>query len=559
MSSAAKFFEQATTHHQAGRLNEAERDYIEALKIDDRDADALRLLAVLYAQINQPERAIAFFERAHLVQPRNAETLNNLGVALRNSGRLDDAIARYEQALTIDPHYAQARGNLVNAYYERGNAFIEQGRNDEAGAWFEKVFHLEPRHFRALNNFGNLRRAQDKAEEAAGLFRQALAIRPDYAEAMANLGTSLRDLGKLDEAEHCYQKALGLKPGDADTLINLGTLLQQRNRQEEAVALYDAILRRMPDFGEAKWNKSLALLALGDYAEGWALHEAGLDCGRRGVAPFQVRRWDGREFPGRLLIWGEQGIGDQIQFVRYAALCKARCGEVLVHARDTLGPLLQNCPYIDRVLTSSNEEDFDYQISMMSLPYIFGTTLEDVPAKMPYLFVSEEARAKWAPKFAGVEGLKIGLVWAGNARASMLDAHLIDRRRSLHLSLMKPLFALQGARFYNLQMGDAAQQIDECGLRGRIEDFMPEVGDFLDTAAIIENLDLVISVDTSVAHLAGGLGKPVWILSRYDGCWRWLRNRETSPWYPTARVFGQKKPGAWPLVIDEVHQALCAL
>jgi len=553
---AAQSFARATANHQAGRLKEAEQDYLETLKADDRDADALRLLAALYVQANRPQEAIAFFERAHRADPRNAETLNNLGVALRNSGRLEEAADRYAQALQIDPHSAEARGNLANAHYERGNALIAPKQLDEAAAYFEKTLQLEPGHFRALNNLGNLHRAKHKPEAAVPLYRRALAVKPDYAEALVNLGTALRDLDHLDEALECYRQALRLKPNDINTIINLGTLLQQMNRHEESVALYNDVLRVAPHAAEVKWNKSLALLALGNYREGWALYEEGIACGKRGAQPFQSRHWNGNRFAGRLLIWGEQGIGDQIQFLRYAALCKELCGEVFVWARPTLAPLLKNCSYIDHVAADPGENDFDCHISMMSLPHLFGTTLENIPSAVPYLFVSDEARAKWAPKFAGVGNFKIGLVWAGNSRAGQLDAHLIDRRRSLHLSLLQPLLDLKGLRFYSLQMSDAAGQIEECGLRGRIEDFMPEVNDFLDTAAIIENLDLVISVDTSVAHLAGALGKPVWILSRYDACWRWLRNRETNPWYPTARVFGQKEAGDWEGVVEKVSQTL---
>jgi hypothetical protein len=195
----------------------------------------------------------------------------------------------------------------------------------------------------------------------------------------------------------------------------------------------------------------------------------------------------------------------------------------------------------------------------MSLPHIFGTVVETIPAPAHYLHIGAMARARWADKFAGVTGYKVGLVWAGNPRESQLNAHLIDRRRSMSLDLLRPLFAIPELRFYTLQMGASASQIDIYGLRDRLIDFMPAVQDFEDTGAIIENLDLVIAVDTAVVHLAGGLGKPVWVLSRFDACWRWLQNRPDNPWYPTARVFGQQKPGDWGGVVEKVAQSLAQL
>jgi hypothetical protein len=195
----------------------------------------------------------------------------------------------------------------------------------------------------------------------------------------------------------------------------------------------------------------------------------------------------------------------------------------------------------------------------MSLPHIFKTTLETIPKNIPYLFVTEETRQKWAPCFAGVTDIKVGLVWAGNPRRSLIDAHITDRQRSLSLEHMIPLLGASGCSFYSLQKGETEQDIDGLGLRNKLTDYMQDAEDMMDTAAIIENLDLVISVDTSVVHLAGGLGKPVWVLSRFGGCWRWLRNIEMNPWYPTARVFGQPAPGNWPGCVENVQNALSNL
>jgi tetratricopeptide (TPR) repeat protein len=350
---------------------------------------------------------------------------------------------------------------------------------------------------------------------------------------------------------------LRLQPESADARINLGTFLQQQMRHEEAVALFSEALQRKPTSIDAQWNKSLSLLALGHYAEGWSLHEAGLGIApMRGEFPLPERRWQGEDITGkRLLIRAEQGFGDTLQFVRYAALCKTRGATIIVQCPPALLRLIANCPFVDRMCEQAHEQDFDFHVAMMTLPHIFATTLDTIPATIPYLHIGAATRAKWANKFTQ-PGFKVGLVWAGNPREKQIDAQRADARRSMDLELLRPLFAIDGAHFYNLQMGAKAAQIDACGLRGRMEDYMGEAQDFEDTGAIIERLDLVITVDTSVAHLAGGLGKPVWILSRFDACWRWLQNRPDSPWYPTARIFGQQTPEDWPGVVERVKEAL---
>jgi len=220
--------------------------------------------------------------------------------------------------------------------------------------------------------------------------------------------------------------------------------------------------------------------------------------------------------------------------------------------------LLSRLPFIDALPESVEEKDFDTHVPMMSLPFIFGTLLETIPAKIPYLKIADETRQEWAPKLKDKSGFKVGLVWAGNPRENQINAHMADRRRSIDLEMLRPLFDIRGIRFYNLQMGAKAAQIDRCGLRDRFIDLMGDVKDFEDTGAIVEHLDLVISVDTSVVHLAAGMGKPVWVLSRFDACWRWLENRPDSPWYPTVRVFGQPSYGDWGAVIEAVRQALVA-
>jgi tetratricopeptide (TPR) repeat protein len=585
MKNVAQLMETATAQHRAGKLAEAERVYNEILQIDQSHTGALGLLGALYIQLGQFGRAVTTLERALEADPSNPDTLNNLGCLWMRQNRPDAAKANFEKAVRAKPDYPQAHYNLGNvlrsqgkaddaikqyetalrlqpqypeALFQLGQTLREQGRLDDAIAVYEKALMQEPNHPRLLNHLGNLLREKGEPQGAIVRYDHALRLKPDYPEALVNYGTALHDVGKTDEAMEKYEDALRFAPHVPNVHINIGTLLHDLGRMQDAIARYDNALRFQPDNVDAHWNKAIAYLALGNYREGWQLYESGLNFkGKRGKLPFQAKRWDGRPFQDkRLLIWSEQGLGDSLQFIRYAKLCKARGGKVIVMCPPPLVRILKTNPFVDEVVTSAVDADFDFQASLMSLPYIFGTTLETIPADIPYLSVTKDAAEKWAKHFEGVDGFKIGLVWAGSPREGDALSALIDKRRSLNLSQLTPLLDTKGARFYSLQLGKPAAQIAELGLQDKITDFTGDIADFMDTAAIIDCLGLVISVDTSVVHLAGAFGKPVWVLSRFDACWRWLQNRESNPWYPETRIFGQPKPGDWNSVIEKVRAAL---
>jgi tetratricopeptide (TPR) repeat protein len=626
MSHAAQLLQEATGHHQAGRMAEAEKAYHKLLRVEVAHADGLRLLGGLYLQTGEWGKAVEYLEKAALLTPKDAETLTNLGLALRQGGRSEEAIARYKQALEVQPAYAQALNNLGSLYHSSGRlnealtvygqvlrqepdnpiahynyanslfvagkvtdamaryeyalklkpdyleaminlgmALSQAGRGDQskhwlgmARNWFDKALHTDPDNIVALNNMGNVLRQMGDAAQAVDYYRRALRLRPDYAQAAINLATALRDLGCIDEAISNARAALIAAPDSTDARINLGTFLQDQMRHAEAIEQFDAVLAIKPFSIDAQWNKALSLLALGQYEEGWKLHEIGLGVPHmRGDNPSPERRWQGESLKGkRLLVWCEQGLGDSLQFVRYVELCKQRDGTMIVLCPRPLRKLFGHCSFIDALPETVDEKDFDFHVPMMSLPFVFGSTLETIPANIPYLHVGAEKHAAWQEKFNAHDKFRVGLVWAGNPRENQIAAHLTDRRRSMNLEMLRPLFDIPGVAFYNLQMGAGTAQIGSCGLQGQIVDLMGDVKDFEDTGAIIEQLDLVISVDTSVVHLAGGMGRPVWVLSRYDACWRWLQNRPDTPWYPSAQVFGQQNPGDWASVVKAVRAAL---
>jgi hypothetical protein len=392
------------------------------------------------------------------------------------------------------------------------------------------------------------------AERALAYCRRALEIDPASAVALTNLGTLLWIGGDAESAEKHYLRAHALEPAHVGTILNIAALRNDAGDLDASMQWIQKAERLSPRNAEVIWRRSLIELALGDYRDGWEHYEAGLGHeSLRGKGPgFTTAPWNGTPCD-RLLLWHEQGFGDTMQFVRYAKLCKERASNVYVLCPKELVTLIRTCPFVDDAVESIGAADFDQQISIMSLPYLFGTTLDTIPASVPYLFADSARAAKWAIRMRTSKP-KVGLVWSGNFRKTLLRASVIDRNRSVSLQLLEPWLDLDGIAFYSLQKGVPAKEAE--GIK--IVDLMEGVDDFAETAAIIENLDLVISVDTSVVHVAGAMGKPVWVLSRLDACWRWLRNRSDSPWYPTARVFGQAGKGDWSNVIASVRNELIA-
>ncbi len=380
---------------------------------------------------------------------------------------------------------------------------------------------------------------------------QALAIDPSQVDALAHAGTIRWWQGDVADAERLYLRAHASDPSHPGVLLNIATLHHEAGDLETSLRWIEKAEAARPGDRHATWRRALVELAMGDYANGWAHYEAGLsEPTMRGSGPgFDTPPWDGKPCD-RLLLWHEQGLGDTVQFVRYALLCKRRARRVVVLCPTELTALIASCPGVDAAVDSIGADELDRHAPLMSLPHRFRTTLATVPADVPYLRADPARVARWTSR-VGDDRLKVGLVWSGNVRADVRFRN-IDRARSMPLDAMAPLLALDGVAFYSLQKGSAACDAGHT----RLIDPMRGVATFADTAAIIDRLDLVISVDTAVAHVAGAMGKPVWVLSRLDACWRWLRNRPDSPWYPSARVYGQTVRGDWAGVVRRVRDDL---
>jgi tetratricopeptide (TPR) repeat protein len=546
----------ADTHYGLGnalraqdRHAEAALHYGRALQLRPDAVEVLAGLATVLASDGRPSEAVAHARQALQLRPRSPAALFDIGTAFLKSGRFDEAVARYREVLRL-------RGDDLDTLNNLGTALWEQGRLDEAEASYRQAQRLGGGDFQTLNNLATALREQGRAEEAAEFCRQALAIRSDSAEALMNLAVILSDLGELGEAEATIHQVLQLRPDWAMALDNLGMIRLRQGKPDEALACFEQALRHQGDYAEAHRNRATVWLSRGDFERGWPEYEWRRRCRGRPTTAFAQPRWQGEDLTGRtILLHAEQGLGDTLQFIRYAPLVKQRGALVMLVGPGPLVRLLSSCPGIDRVIAAGSAlPAFDVQAPLLSLPMILGTSLATVPAEVPYLIAAAGAVERRRDALAPIAGFRIGVAWQGNPR------YRADRQRSFRLAALGPLARVQGVRLINLQKGAGTEQLGALGgafgltvLDGWEQE---GVGDFPDTAAIMRNLDLVVTPDTALAHLAGGLGVRTWVALSPVADWRWLTDREDSPWYPTVRLFRQAGAGDWNEVFERMADVL---
>jgi tetratricopeptide (TPR) repeat protein len=506
---------EAARHLLAGGQTEAAIERLRrALELDPRRADAARELAVAWHALGDADQAEYFARLAIELQPGSAEMRLHLGNVLRGTGRREEALDCCLEAVRLDPAFAQAHNNLGNAYRDLG-----------------------------------------RAEEAVAAFREAIRIDPGLWEAHYNLALALREAGDRAAAAEHLRAAVERRPDFAQGWLDLGLLRYLEGDLAGARSHYDRAIAEKPDFAEAHVSRALHRLAEGDFAAGWEEYEwrLQLDYVRRKALFSDKPRWDGSPLAGRtLLLYGEQGFGDTLQFFRYAPLAAARGGgRVVVCCLPDLKALLARSPGVDAVLGFEDPiPPFDLCLPLLSLPRLFGTTQQTVPADVPYVHPDPAKVRQWAERLpADGAALKIGLVWASGPKST----------RSIPLRELAPLAGVRGVSFYGLQRGDPAREADQAPGGLRVRDLTPGLQDFSDNAALLANLDLLIAADTSLAHLAGAMGMPVWTLHNAPADWRWLLDREDSPWYPTMRLFRVEQFGAWSVLVARVADALAAL
>src|SRR5215470_14888685 len=588
-SNIASLFAEGLALHQAGRLSAAEKIYCQILQSQPDHFDSLHLRGVIFHQRGNHAEAVSQIDFALRSNPDHIYALNNRGVILHDLKRFDEALASYDRAIAVRPDYAEALSN-------RGNTLQALQRLEEALASYDRALTVRPDYAEALSNRGNTLQALQRFEEAlascdyALTFRQdhvealvyrgnalhmlkrleealasydrAVAIRPEHAEALSNRGLTLHELNRFEEALASYDRALTVRPDYAEALSNRGITLVGLQRLQEALTSYDRAVDLKPDYAEAHFNRSLALLLQGNYADGWEEYEWRWKGGAKGarLRRFDCPQWRGEDLVGKaIFLYDEQGYGDAIQFLRYVPLVALRGGRVILEVSQALLRLVERLDGAAQVFASGGTvPSVDFYCPLLSLPVAFSTTIANIPSGVPYLAADSAEVAAWSRRLVDLEGVRVGLVWAGSSRPGLPEADRIDRRRSITLRHFAKLADVRGVSFVSLQKGQPRSQTLSPPPGLLVHDWTDELHDFGDTAALIECLDLVISVDTSVVHLAAALGKPVWLLNRFDTCWRWLLGRDDSPWYPTLRQFRQPKPGDWDSVVMDVRAALTA-
>jgi len=467
------------------------------------------------------------------------------GWNLLQAGRLADAGQVYRELIRASPA-------VTEAWYLLGAIAQLEGKPAESLGFYQEALRLAPSHVEARNNLAVALQALGRADQAEACIRDAIRRRPEFADAHSNLGNILQDRGMLDEAIACYRHAIHLKRDYLDAHHNLGNALRAQRRTAEALECYNEAVRISSDHAQVHLSRALLWLQMGDFERGWAEYEWRLKCPAYAIPSFPRPIWDGSPLHGQtILIYGDHGLGDTLQFIRYAPLVRDRGGRVVVAVRKPLARILATCPDVEMVIPEGAPlPDFAVYIPAMSLPRIYATTMATVPDQVPYLAALAPLVKQWGDEFEQDDGFRIGIAWQGNPTYSK------DRQRSFALTQFEPLSRLEGVRLYSLQKDFGADQIAPAASRIAVTDLGSRFADFLNAAAAIRNLDLVIAADTSIVHLAGALGHPVWVALPFDADWRWLLDRDLSPWYPTMRLFRQTRPGDWDGVFRRITASL---
>ncbi|MEO5327440.1 MAG: tetratricopeptide repeat protein [Magnetococcus sp. THC-1_WYH] len=562
-----------------GQLDEAVVSYHQALTLRPDYANAHNNLAATLLEQGAYQKAVDHFTKALALIGPHPQIINNLGNAFQKLEQWDTAITHYQQALHLVPAFPEALNNL-------GQALVNQGRIDEGLEKLAQAVQIKPDYVDALINLGAALKENGQKDEAIRILRRALDVQPDHIHVCYNLGTILLELGRMDEATDCYNQVLERDPNHLLAWNNLGVTHQKQNRLDAAINAFNQVLSLQPDFyqainnlgvtdfkkgqfreaiekflrvetmapdyPDAYYNEGMVRLALGEFQRGWMCCEWRLK-----MDSFRIRSdvkllTDPNAAQGHhVLIHCEQGIGDSIQFVRYAAMVKQLGATVVVFCPEPLETVFKTITGIDHL--SSHPDDLPactHVIPTLSLPWLFKTDANTIPAPIPYLFADPARIAKMRSQLPDITGFKVGLVWRGNPK------HTNDNNRSIKAAVISRLLDGINCHFINLQLELNAQEQTLFAGKANWWNVSDAISDFADTAALVEQLDLVITVDTAVAHLAGAMGRETWVLLPAVADWRWLQHRSDSPWYPSMRLFRQPASGDWPSVVATVKAAL---
>lgn len=579
---------------RVGREAEAIAHHRQALSLLPNDADAHYNLAVALYQNHQIEESIAHYRQAVALNPDHVSAHANLGLALYRQGNLEESVTYYQRAIALKPDHLNAQNGLAvvlyhldrleeatahsqqaialepkffSAYNNLGTIFQKQGKLDQAMAQYQQAIDLNPNYASAYDNLGTIYQERKNLEQAIAHYRRAIALDPQSANAYNNLGSALKDQGRLEEAIACCQEAIRLQPSHADAHNNFGSSLVEQGRLQEAIAHYEQALYYKPDHVNAHLNLGITLLMLGNFQRGFDEYHWRWRSKQCPPLRYPNALWGGSDLTGKIiLLTAEQGFGDTIQFARYAPLVAERGGHVVIACQKPLLRLLETLPRIDQCVDRDRVNvETHFHAPLLDLPLILGTTVDTIPANVPYLsppasdFQLPAPIVSVLPEETGGDTtqqdkrLKVGFVWASNPDSAT------SKKRSCPVTHFLAMAEVPGIALYSLQkdVPEADQELLQAN--PAVQDLCPQMHDFGDTAAAIAQLDLVISVDTAVAHLAGALGKPVWTLLPFVADWRWLLDRQDSPWYPTMHLFRQTQAGDWAGVFQQVLNRLRAV
>jgi len=539
------YMDAAIKLQQSGRLTEARAVYEGFLHSQPENAKALHLLGMTCAQLGDNQTAVKCMRSAVALAPDKADFSLNLANVLEAIGLKEEAVQCLQALLLLHSKNAAA-------HHAVANNLQKLNRFDEAEEHYEKTLALNPGDPVALTSLGMVLRSLRREDDSEARYRMALQVNPDQIGALINLALLIMTQGRHDEAQACIEKALALAPDYGKSWFHFGNAMLVQNRAVAAQNAFKTALSLSPDDPEAHTHLGLAYLLAGDLVKGFAEYEWRVRMPDFPVQALPGPAWDGSPLNGSwILLHSEQGHGDTLQYVRYASMVAERGGRVALNCPADLGPLLDSAPGVERIAPGEGvAHGCDVHARLMSLPHIFGTSLDTVPADVPYLAPAQDLADKWATRLGRDEAFKVGLAWRGS------PSHPNDKNRSCTPSIFRPLLERPGVRFFSLQKGVHA---DDLPLPEGIEDVARDFENFSDAAACVNNLDLIISVDTAVIHLAGGLARPVWVMLPMSSDWRWMLDRDDTPWYPTMRLFWQSRWDDWDEVVGRISQSLDAL
>ncbi|MDP3889316.1 MAG: tetratricopeptide repeat protein [bacterium] len=544
----------AKQYRSEGNLSKAIVQYQKELEKEPNNSNLITNLADTYYDNSNISAAITCYQKALMIDPNNAHIHNKLGLCYLQSKNFDQALFHISQAITHNPHDA-------SSYIYLGTIYAQKNQYEKSLAYYQKALQIAPNNVNAYYWYGKALKALNLCEAAREQFNIVRTINPQNTSNLLELGNTLNILNKNDDAISTYMEILALNPNNYIALYNIGYTLKKQGHFKEAGDIFEKIIAVKPGYAAAHFSLALALLTMGEFERGWQEYEWRWKNYNEVPKQFTDPVWDGCDPKGKtIFVYAEQGLSDTLQFIRYAKLLKERGATIIFETQKPLVPLLLLCPYLDKVVTQQDPTvKFDFHIALMSLPLIFNTTVETIPAEIPYLYASEQLVDQWKEKLAHDTHFKIGICWHGNVHYKLPALKTAMEEKSITLESFAPLANIKGVSLYSLQKNDDTQEIeaihDSFTVHTFAHDFDETHGRFMDTAALIKNLDLVITIDTAIAHLAGGLGVPTWLLLPEPADWRWLLRTDT-PWYPNMRLFRQPERGNWHHVIQKVVDAL---